>query len=163
MPSISFRSASADDDQFLFDLFCSAPHFALLPLQGSQREQLLRMQYEAQLRAFRAEFPGSHYDIVLLNGCAAGQFRLARRDSDFYLVDIAIASEARNTGIGTAILRQIQSEAEACGKPVRSSVFRFNPGSLRFHQRLGFEIAGEDEVRWRLEWRPANATIPTCL
>jgi hypothetical protein len=32
-------------------------------------------------------------------------------------------------------------------------VFRFNPGSLRFHQRLGFSIIREDQMHLYLEWR----------
>jgi hypothetical protein len=32
-------------------------------------------------------------------------------------------------------------------------VSRFNPGSLRFHKRLGFSIIREDQVHYYLEWR----------
>jgi hypothetical protein len=34
-------------------------------------------------------------------------------------------------------------------------VDRFNPGSLRFHQRLGFTIVREDLLQYYVEWRPA--------
>jgi hypothetical protein len=33
-------------------------------------------------------------------------------------------------------------------------VFRLNPGSLRFHQLLGFAILRADEVRFYMDWRP---------
>jgi hypothetical protein len=34
-------------------------------------------------------------------------------------------------------------------------VDRFNPGSLRFHQKLGFGTVREDLLQYYLEWRPA--------
>jgi hypothetical protein len=34
-------------------------------------------------------------------------------------------------------------------------VDRFNPGSLKFHQRLGFQVVREDLLQFYMEWRPA--------
>jgi hypothetical protein len=33
-------------------------------------------------------------------------------------------------------------------------VDRFNPGSLRFHLRLGFQIVREEQLDLFLEWKP---------
>jgi predicted GNAT family acetyltransferase len=42
-----------------------------------------------------------------------------------------------NRGLGTTLLRNLQSEAAAAGKPLRIHVERFNP-ALRLYERLGF-------------------------
>jgi GNAT superfamily N-acetyltransferase len=50
---------------------------------------------------------------------------------------IALLPEYCNRGVGTTLLRGLQSEAAAAGKPLRIHVERFNP-ALRLYERLGF-------------------------
>ena len=52
------------------------------------------------------------------------------------------------------LVRELQRESAAALKPIRLSVFRFNEGSIRFHQRLGFTLIGEDEIQLHFEWKP---------
>jgi RimJ/RimL family protein N-acetyltransferase len=156
MSAARLRPREVSDETFLFGLYSAhrAQEFAPLPIPEPQKEQLIRMQYTAQNSAYAAQFPDSDYQIVLRDDCPVGKIWIARTDSEFHLVDILLAAEARNSGIGTCLVRQLQEEARAAGLPVRSSVFRFNPGSLRFHQRLGFQIVAEDEIEFRMEWLP---------
>ncbi|HLI85201.1 MAG TPA: GNAT family N-acetyltransferase [Bryobacteraceae bacterium] len=72
----------------------------------------------------------------------------------FLLVDIAIHPSLQSQGLGTALVRRLQREAQNAKLPIRSVVDRFNPGSLRFHQRLGFQMVREDQLQYYLEWRP---------
>ena len=65
-----------------------------------------------------------------------GYWRLATGDWQL-AVDIALLPEYCNRGIGTTLLRGLQSEAVAAGKPLRIHVERFNP-ALRLYERLGF-------------------------
>jgi hypothetical protein len=51
--------------------------------------------------------------------------------------DIALLPEDCNRGIGTTLLRGLQSEAAASGKPLRIHVERFKL-ALRPYERLGF-------------------------
>lgn len=157
MPTVRLRPREAGDEAFLFDLYSTlrAPEFAPLPIPESQKEQLIRMQYLAQNSAYAAQYAGSDYQIVLRDDRPVGKIRIARLAGEFHLVDIVLVPEARNAGIGTFLLKQLQQEAENAGLPVRSTVFRFNPGSLRFHRHLGFRIVGEDEIEVRMEWLPA--------
>ena len=160
MSSVSLRPATAEDESFLFDLYCAvrAPEFALLPLPPEQKNHLIAMQYAAQRNAYRAEYPGSSYEIVLEQGRPVGRIWIARLEDEFHLVDIALLPQARNAGIGTMLMKQLQAEARRAGKPVRSSIFQFNPGSLRFHQRLGFQVTNEDEIQCYMEWTPGKDT-----
>ena len=76
--------------------------------------------------------------------------------AEFHLVDIAIHPRLQSKGIGTVLIQRLQQEAAKARLPIRSCVFKFNPGSLRFHQRLGFSIVREDQMHYYMEWR----TVP---
>jgi ribosomal protein S18 acetylase RimI-like enzyme len=158
MPAIHRRAATPADEPFLFDLHCAvrAPEFALLGLPEPQKQQLIRMQYAAQMNGYSSEFPESGFEIVFDDERKVGRIWIARREDGFHLVDIAILPDAQNSGIGTSLLRELQREAEAAQKPVRLSVFRFNQGSVRFHQRLGFTVTHEDEIQLYFEWNPGQ-------
>ena len=60
-------------------------------------------------------------------------------------------SDYCNRGIGTRLVRQLQSEATAAGKPLRIHVERFNP-AMRLYQRLGFQQIEDRGVYLFLEW-----------
>jgi ribosomal protein S18 acetylase RimI-like enzyme len=156
MPEIHRRPATPDDEPFLFDLFCAvrAHEFALMSLAEPLKQQLIRMQYTAQKEGYSAECPDSTFEIVHNGERKVGRIWIARREDSFHLVDIAILPEAQNSGIGTILVRELQREAELARKPVRLSVFRFNPGSVRFHERLGFTVTHEDAIQFYYEWKP---------
>jgi RimJ/RimL family protein N-acetyltransferase len=158
MPAIHRRPATPADEPFLFDLFCAVRthEFALLPLPEPLKEHLIRTQYTAQMDGYSSEFPGSSFDIVLEDSKKVGRIWIARREDSFILVDIAILPAAQNSGIGTNLVRELQREAELARKPVRLSVFRFNPGSVRFHERLGFTVTHEDAIQFHYEWKPTQ-------
>ena len=68
------------------------------------------------------------------------------------IVDISLQPEFCNRGIGTTLLRELQSEAAAAGKPLRIHVERFNP-ALRLYERLGFRQIEDKGVYLFLEWK----------
>jgi ribosomal protein S18 acetylase RimI-like enzyme len=69
-------------------------------------------------------------------------------------VDISLLPEFRNRGIGAALIAEAIGAARAAGVRLCCSVAATNPGSLRFHQRLGFQIVGQDEVFYDLAVEP---------
>jgi ribosomal protein S18 acetylase RimI-like enzyme len=156
MSAIHRRAATPGDEPFLFELYCAvrAHEFALLPLPEPLKQQLIQIQYAAQKDGYATEFPGSGFEIVLQDERKIGRIWIAHLADSFHLVDIAVMPEAQNSGIGSDLIRDLQREAQAAQKPVRLSVFRFNPGSLRFHERLGFKVTHEDEIQFYLEWNP---------
>jgi GNAT superfamily N-acetyltransferase len=156
MSTLAVRPALPQDEVFLYDLYFAirGPEFALAPITPAQRTELIRMQFRAQTSAYSAMYPNSCYHVVLLDGKPAGRLWVAQSEYDFHLVDIAIHPDLQNKGIGGALIQRLQQEAARARLPVRCTVQRFNPGSLRFHQRLGFAITRADEMHFYLEWRP---------
>ena len=157
MSTLAVRPALPQDEIFLYDLYAAVrgPLFDLAAITPGQKEQLLRMQFRAQLSSYTQQFPNSCYHLVLLDGKPVGRLWVAPEEQGFNLVDIALLPDLQSKGIGTALVQRLQAEAQRARLPIRSMVDRFNPGSLRFHQRLGFTVVREDLLQYYLEWRPA--------
>lgn len=157
MSFLAVRPALPQDESFLYDLYFAVrgPEFALAPVSEEQRVALIAMQFRAQMGAYAAMYPNSCCHIVLLDSRPIGRLWVARLEDEYHLVDIAIHPDLRNKGIGKALIQRLQADAQQAKLPIRSTVFRFNPGSLRFHQQLGFQIVREDAMHFYMEWRPA--------
>ncbi len=146
-----------EDGEFLFAVFrLSHPEYEMLPVDEEQKRQLIAMQFQLQSSDYRARYPESQHAVIEMDGKKAGRIWVARTDCEIRILDAGLLPEARNRGVGTAIVSQIIAEAKACGKPVTSSVLKANAGSLRWHQRLGFRLKSEDAFYFYLEC-PASA------
>jgi ribosomal protein S18 acetylase RimI-like enzyme len=156
MSTLAVRPALPQDEIFLYDLYSAirGPEFALAPIPAAQKEQLIRMQFRAQISEYAQMYPNSCYHLVLLDSKPAGRLWVAPGNGELQLVDIAVHPNLQGKGIGTALVQRVQQEAAKARLPIRCCVFRFNTGSLRFHQRLGFSILREDQTHYHLEWRP---------
>jgi len=156
MSFLAVRPALPQDEGFLWDLYYAvrAPEFAPVAMPAAQKMELIRMQFRGQMASYAAQFPNSCYHIVLLDGQSIGRLWVARNDTEYTLVDVAILPELRNKGIGSALVGRLQQEAQQAKLPIASTVFRFNPGSLRFHQRHGFQIVREDIMYYYMQWVP---------
>lgn len=154
-PSVTTRAATTSDDAFLFELFKTvrAPEFAHAALDPAQLEMLLRIQYAGQSQSYGAQYPGGH-EIVLLDEKPIGRMWLYRAPSGHHLADISLLPEFRNRGIGAALVTEAIAAARAAGVRLSCSVAVTNHGSLRFHERLGFRITGQDEVYYDLAVQP---------
>ncbi len=71
----------------------------------------------------------------------------AARHADFIYIDrIVVAAEAHGQGLGKALYERLFDEAKAAGYERIACEVNLdppNPGSLAFHERLGFEAAGD--------------------
>jgi ribosomal protein S18 acetylase RimI-like enzyme len=156
MSTLAVRPALPQDEIFLYELYSAirGPEFALAPITPTQREHLIRMQFRGQTASYTQMYPNSCSHIVLLDSKPIGRLWVAPGEREFHLVDIAVHPDVQSKGIGTVLIQRLQQEATRARLPIRSSVFKFNPGSLRFHKRLGFSISREDEMNYYMEWRP---------
>jgi ribosomal protein S18 acetylase RimI-like enzyme len=60
----------------------------------------------------------------------------------------------RNAGIGTRLIRELQTEAKRQKKPLRLQVIRFSR-SVSLFERLGFQRISETGTHFQMEWTPA--------
>jgi ribosomal protein S18 acetylase RimI-like enzyme len=158
MSTIAVRPVLPQDEIFLCELYRAmrSPEFALAPITADQREHLIRLQFRGQMASYAQHYPNSCYHIVLLDSKPIGRLWVAQLGREFHLVDIAVHPSVQSKGIGTALIQRLQQDAAKAGLPIRSCVFRYNTGSLRFHRRLGFNIERSDEVHYYMEWKPLH-------
>jgi ribosomal protein S18 acetylase RimI-like enzyme len=156
MSTIAVRPALPQDEIFMYELYSAirGPEFALAPINATQREHLIRMQYRGQMYTYTQMYPNSCYHIVLLDSKPVGRLWVAPGEREFHLVDIAVHPSLQSKGIGTVLVQRLQQEATRAQFPITSCVLRFNAGSVRFHKRLGFVIAREDEMYYYMQWKP---------
>jgi ribosomal protein S18 acetylase RimI-like enzyme len=136
---ITVRPVQESDDEFLLKVYGSTreQELAQTPWTAEQKQQFVRMQWEAQKNHYAAQHPHASHEIIYIEGIAAGRLYLDRSGEKFHILDITILPEHRNRGAGSFLLNQIMAEAKEAGKPVSIYVETFNP-SLRLFQRLGF-------------------------
>jgi ribosomal protein S18 acetylase RimI-like enzyme len=152
---VTRRAATEQDEAFLFALFrdVRAAEFAQAPLGPAQLDLLMSIQYAGQKQTYGAQYPAGN-EIVLLDGKPIGRMWLYRGTGEQHLVDISLMADFRNRGIGAALVTEAIAAARAAGVRLCCSVAAANQGSLRFHQRMGFEIAGRDEMYYDLAVEP---------
>jgi ribosomal protein S18 acetylase RimI-like enzyme len=122
----------------------------------AQKDEFLRMQFDAQDAWWREHYADASFDVVLVDGEPAGRLYVHRGEREIRIVDIALLPEHRGGGVGTSLLRDLLAEADASGKRVTIHVERLNP-ALRLYERLGFALAEDKGVYLFLE-RPARPT-----
>ena len=159
---MSLRPAEAAVAEVLFRIFASTreEELALSGLPAPQIEALLRMQFAAQDRQYRAAYTGVEDSVILVDGAPAGRLRVARDGESILLLDIAVLPEHRGLGIGRSVIGDLQDEAAAFGVPLRLHVARTNRATRLYH-RLGFEVEGGDEVYQAMTWTGVRATTRT--
>lgn len=150
--SITVRPACATDEPFLFDVFCSVQkdQFASLEIPPDEKEQLMRIQFQAQQQQYRGQCPNADFDLVLNDGVPIGNFYALRGPDEFVLIDITLLPEHRNSGIGTMLVRDLILEAKSAEKPLLAHVQKQNPAWRLWH-RLGFRLISDDGVYLAIE------------
>jgi ribosomal protein S18 acetylase RimI-like enzyme len=154
------RPVEPADDDFLMSLFAEArPEFGLLP--EPVRDQLLRLQCDAQRRQYRADAPEAVDWILELDRGGpperVGRCYLWQGPAEYRLLDLTVGAAWRGQGIGSAVLDQLLRAAGRAGVPLRLSVWQSNDGAVRLYRRLGFV---EDEAAGgylRMHWTPTRA------
>lgn len=104
-----------------------------------------------QHHSFHDNLPASSFTIATLDDLDIGAYSVLTKKDHVWLEMVLVLPEKQNAGIGSMLLTRVQKSAMEKSKPVRLSVLKVNP-ALRFYQRLGFRIAGEDQWSYKMEW-----------
>jgi len=157
---IEARPASPEDHAFLFELYASTrrEELAAWGWDPAQQNAFLQMQFLAQTRAYEGQYSGAEHRILWQGGQRMGRTLVARSESEIHLVDIALLPEFRGQGHGTTVLRELQAEAAATGKPLRLSVLSQSP-ARRLYQRLGFDAINDDGLYCSMVWQTPTQSM----
>ena len=152
--TITVRLTRDDDTEFLFQVYASTRSEELAQTGWTEEEKqaFLVMQFNAQRQDYLTRFPESEQLIVLDNGIPAGRLWVNGSKDEIRLLDIALLPGYRNTGTGTLLLKHLQREARATGKPLHHTVHKDNLEALRFYNRLGFKVIEDFGTHSLMEW-----------
>jgi ribosomal protein S18 acetylase RimI-like enzyme len=156
--NLTLRPAEEADRDLLLRIYASTreEELALTDWDDAQKTAFLTQQFTAQDTHYREHYPGAVFNLILLDGDPVGRLSIHRRPSEIRIMDIALLPAHRNRGIGTSLLRTLQTEAAGSAKPLTIHVEQFNP-ALRLYTRLGFRPIAEHGVYLLMEWRPETA------
>lgn len=156
----SLRPITPEEVPFLAAVYASTRWDELAPTGWSDEEKAVfcRRQFDAQSAHYRENYPGASLQIIERDGVSIGRLYVARWEHEIRIMDIALLPEARGTGIGAKLLRELQDEARSAGKSLTIHVERFNP-ALRLYERLGFQQVEDKGVYLLMEWRAASPRL----
>src|SRR5438270_11916777 len=103
MPSrdVLLRPQTDADRDFLQALYGStrADELALVPWTDAQKAAFIAMQFEAQSTHYATHYYDADFLVIERGGVPIGRLYLYRGETDIRIVDIALAPEARGSGL----------------------------------------------------------------
>ena len=161
--SVTLRPVVDEDHDFMRRLYHStrAEEMKHFPFTEQQKTAFLDSQFAAQTAHYSSHYPACERSIIERDGLPVGRLYVDRTPTEISIVDIALLPEARGTGIGTTLLRAIQSEATRGQRPLTIYVDASNP-ALRLYEREGFRVLRTNGPYLLMEWRsPAVSYVNT--
>lgn len=150
--SIALRPATAEDNAFLFDLYCTtrADELAAWGWDAAQQAAFLRFQFMAQTQHYGAQLPHAEHSIICNASTPIGRIITIRGSDELRLVDLALLPSWRNTGIGSGLISDLIDQAAQRHVPLRLQV-RTDNRARRLYERLGFRIVAHHDVYLHME------------
>lgn len=132
---ISLRQATADDRPFVERIYFETQRYLI--------DELFGWKGEAIERASFAEFYDEvNTSIVVVDWKDAGWLTV-QRGADLHVESIYLAPGYQRRGIGSKLLRDLISEADAAARSIRIETAKINPARI-LYERLGFVVVSED-------------------
>jgi ribosomal protein S18 acetylase RimI-like enzyme len=159
------RPVMPSDDAVQLVIYASTreDELAVTDWPAEQRDRFVRMQHEAQQQHYRAHFPQSYCQLILIGEEAAGRLWIEERPEALHILDISLLPAHRGQGLGTACLRDLQDQASAHGRDLSIYVEIHNPAQ-RLYRRLGFVSQGVIQgVHQRMVWSAATPALAEAL
>jgi len=103
---------------------------------------------------FQANFAPANLEIIVIDGRDVGYLQCERARHEIFLANISVAPDLQNRGLGSAVIRGLQTQAAAARLPIRLQVLKANPAARRLYARLGFTVIDETATHIRMLWRP---------
>ena len=98
--------------------------------------------------------PGCTLSVIEIDSVPIGRLRVVRTDDALTLAGIQLLPTFQNQRIGSRIINQLQEETRKSGLPMHLSVELDNPHAKRLYERLGFQVIGQNEREYEMEWLP---------
>ena len=135
---IGIRPATADDLEFLVDVFLGAGREMITASRGSWDTVRERAQFEEQLNI-------SSTRVIRYGSVDVGFIMIVAKDEDVELHTICVLPEYQGLGIGSQITNEVIQSAAGSGQGIVLSVLKENKRARALYERLGFVVTGESK------------------
>jgi len=138
---IEFRAASAADFEYCKRLYFEGM-VRIIDALGLDRTVLAV--------SFAQQWEWSQVRILVEEGVDVGWLQsFVREGGELFLAQLFVEASFQRRGIGTEVMRVLIGEASGEGRVVELDVVKINP-ALRFYERLGFRVVGEEERKFNM-------------
>jgi ribosomal protein S18 acetylase RimI-like enzyme len=147
--NFSLRAATAEDSEFLYQLYAStrAEELDAAGFAQSEREAFCRMQFGFRQHHYGLHFAHAQDRILLWQGAAVGRELVMRGAEAIELIDIAIFPNFRGRGMGGYLLQDLVRESRDRQLPIELHVDQ-GSRALALYQRHGFAIVEDQFPNW---------------
>ena len=161
---LSLRPETDADMAFLMRLYASTreQELAQVPWSAAEKQAFLAQQFQAQRKHYRSYFADSAFDVIEDNGEPAGRLYLQIRQTQLHIIDISLLSDWRRRGIGTAILKALQSAGAPSGQGRRHYGGKTQSGAAALSPARLQPIADHGvylEMEWVADAMPAGLSF----
>ncbi|MEU7382339.1 MULTISPECIES: GNAT family N-acetyltransferase [unclassified Streptomyces] len=152
MTAIGLRPATAADGEYCFQLHKAA--------MGAYIAQTWGWDEHAQRGFHSRAFSPGRWQIITVDGAAAGMLHIEHRPVEIYLARIEIHPDHQGRGIGSRIIRTLLQQARRQGQDLTLDVLAVNQRAHGLYQRMGLhEVTrhGENNIKIRMSSRPPQS------
>jgi|GEM_PF-1344619 len=141
--------------EFLFSLFVStrAAEMAAWGWSNPQALQFLSSQYDLQQRSYRQQFRNLKTYMICQAEQPMGVIQLEEQTNSIRIINLIIATSLQRLGIGTSVLRFLQSIAVQQRKSIELTVENTNLAK-QWYIHLGFAVVSVQDWNSSMIWYP---------
>lgn len=147
------KKVSNMDDSFLFSLFCENKKIEL----GWQYadpiiiEPLLQMQWNARNQYYKNLFSRAISYIFSYNDEPIAQLTIQHEQDHIHIIDISVLRNYQNQGIGSTIIKDLQTTAKQTKQFITLHVSTSSPAYF-LYLKLGFFDIQRNEIDIKMKW-----------
>lgn len=152
------RAEAREDFAFILALYAEIRHDELAPVPwpDQAKREFLHAQCRLQHDHYAKHYGGADLLIIEHDGLPIGRLYVHATNKEIRLMEIALVGSERNHGIGSRLVRALQTEAEQRGVDLTLHVEPANPAQ-HLYRRLGFRLVENRGVYDFLSWSPLDS------
>jgi ribosomal protein S18 acetylase RimI-like enzyme len=100
---------------------------------------------------FEKEWSERLFHTIEEDGCMVGGYAEKESEGCLMLLELQVLPEFQGRGIGTAVIKHMQSRAVKGGRSMSLRVLRQNR-AVNLYAKLGFREVGRDDIAIIMEW-----------
>ncbi len=140
----TLRPAVEQDHDFLYQLHVAAMQTYIASMWSWHEEW--------QREYFDRKWNPAACQVIQVEGQDAGVLVMHWQENEGVLELIELLPEFQHHGVGTAVIHDLQQQAQARRLPITLHVLKTNEPARRLYERLGFVVQEERPERFVMVW-----------